>query len=147
MTCCTCGSNESNPVPVTITADTSVKTSSLAVQYSRFYPKNDGYRDTDKISGKTLEPATVTIRIYTSGGTRIKTFSLGTKNGTYSATWTGRRKRWLAVPAGHVHGQAVVQGRPWQHEDRQPVDHAVVQEALLVHDLADPLRGHRRLRL
>ena len=56
-------------------------------------PKNDGYRDTDKISGKTLEPATVTIRIYTSGGTRIKTFSLGTKNGTYSATWTGRRSK------------------------------------------------------
>ena len=94
------GSNESNVVPVTITADTSVKTSSLAVQYSRFYPRNDGYRDTDKISGKTLEPATVTIRIYTSGGTRIKTFSLGTKNGTYSATWTGRRNDGSLFPQG-----------------------------------------------
>jgi hypothetical protein len=85
-------SNDSNAVAVTITADTSVKTTSLAVQYSRFYPRNDGYRDTDKISGKTLEPASVTIRIYTSGGTRVKTFSLGTKNGTYSATWDGRKK-------------------------------------------------------
>ena len=94
------GSNDSNAVPVTITADTSVKTSSLAVQYSRFYPKNDGYRDTDKISGKTLEPAAVTIRIYTSGGTRIKTFSLGTKNGTYSATWTGRRNDGSLFPQG-----------------------------------------------
>jgi hypothetical protein len=81
-----------NVVALTISGDTSVKTSSLAVQYSRFYPKKDGYRDTDKISGKTLEPATVTIRIYTSGGSRIKTFSLGTKNGSYSATWDGRRK-------------------------------------------------------
>ena len=93
-------SNESNTVAITITGDTSVKTSNLAVQYSRFYPKNDGYRDTDKISGKTLEPATVTIRIYTSGGTRIKTFSLGTKNGTYSATWTGRRSDGSLFPQG-----------------------------------------------
>ena len=140
-------SNQSNTVAITITADTSVKTSSLAVQYSRFYPKNDGYRDTDKISGKTLEPATVTIRIYTSGGTRIKTFSLGTKNGTYSATWTGRRSDGSLFPQGTYTGQAVVQGRPRQHEDRQPVDRAVVQEALLVHDLAEPLRRHGRVRV
>ena len=93
-------SDHSNTVSITITADSSVKTTGLAVQYSRFYPRNDGYRDTDRISGTTLEHATVTIRIYTSGGTRIKTFSLGTKHGAYSATWDGRRKDGSLFPQG-----------------------------------------------
>ena len=53
----------------------------FAVQYARFYPRKDGYRDTNTISGTTLVPATVTIRIYTSGGTRIKSFLLGTTGG------------------------------------------------------------------
>ena len=72
----------------------------FAVQYARFYPRKDGYRDTNLISGTTLVPATVTIRIYTSGGTRIKSFLLGTKDGAYSVAWNGRRKDGSLFPQG-----------------------------------------------
>ena len=70
------------------------------VQYTRFYPRKDDYRDTNTISGTTLEPSTVTIRIYTSGGTRIKSFLLGTKDGPYSANWNGRKKDNSLFPQG-----------------------------------------------
>ena len=82
----------SNPVSVGIKADESVKVGPIALQYERFYPRRDGYRDTDRISGATLEPADVSVRIYTSGGTRVKSFLLGTKDGPYSVTWDGRKK-------------------------------------------------------
>ena len=71
-----------------------------AVKYARFYPRKDGYRDTDMISGTTLVPATVTSRIYTSGGTRIKSFLLGAQEGAYSAVWNGRRKDGSLFPQG-----------------------------------------------
>ena len=74
--------------------------SEFAVQYARFYPRKDDYRDTNLISGTTLVPATVTIRIYTSGGTRIKSFLLGTKDGAYSVAWNGRRKDGSLFPQG-----------------------------------------------
>ena len=72
----------------------------FAVQYARFYPRKDGYRDTSRISGATIVPATVTIRIYTSGGTRIKSFLLGAQEGAYSAVWNGRRKDGSLFPQG-----------------------------------------------
>ena len=72
----------------------------FAVQYARFYPRKDDYRDTDTISGTTLVPATVTIRIYTSGGTRIKSFLLGAQEGAYSVVWNGRRKDGSLFPQG-----------------------------------------------
>jgi hypothetical protein len=74
--------------------------SELAVQYARFYPRKDDYRDTNLISGTTLVPATVTIRIYTSGGTRIKSFLLGTIEGAYSVVWNGRKKDGSLFPQG-----------------------------------------------
>ena len=74
--------------------------SGLAVQYARFYPRKDDYRDTNLISGETLVPATVTIRIYTSGGTRIKSFLLGAIEGAYSVVWNGRKKDGSLFPQG-----------------------------------------------
>ena len=64
----------------------------LAVQYARFYPRKDDYRDTNLISGETLVPATVTIRIYTSGGTRIKSFLLGPRRVPTRWSGTGARR-------------------------------------------------------
>ena len=72
----------------------------FAVQYARFYPRKDDYRDTNLISGTTLVPATVTIRIYTSGGTRIKSFLLGAQEGAYSVVWNGRKKDGSLFPQG-----------------------------------------------
>jgi hypothetical protein len=72
----------------------------FAVQYARFYPRKDGYRDTNVVSGTTTVPATVTIRIYTSGGTRIKSFLLGPQEGAYSVVWNGRKKDGSLFPQG-----------------------------------------------
>ena len=81
------------------TADAAIGTE-LAVQYTRFYPRKDDYRDTNLISGTTLGPATVTIRIYNSGGTRIKSFLLGAQEGAYSVVWNGRKKNNTLFPQG-----------------------------------------------
>ena len=72
----------------------------FAVQHARFYPRKDDYRDTNTISGATLVPATVTIRIYASSGTRIKSFLLGTKDGAYSVAWNGRKQDNSLFPQG-----------------------------------------------
>jgi hypothetical protein len=92
--------SESAPVTLTITADPGVKVSNVGVQWLRLYPVKDGYKDTDQVFGTTLEPATVTIRIYNSGGTRVKDWALGTKNGSYAVTWTGRKADGSLLAAG-----------------------------------------------
>jgi hypothetical protein len=80
--------------------DTSVDVGDPTLQYSRFYPRKDGYRDTVAIGGSTNEAATVTIRIYASGGTRVKSFLLGATEGAYGVTWNGRRKDGSLFPQG-----------------------------------------------
>lgn len=90
----------SGTVTVTITPDMSVKATDVGVQWARVYPVKDGYRDTDAIRGRTLEPATVTIRIHNAGGSRVGYWALGTKNGSYSVTWTGRTSSGTLLPAG-----------------------------------------------
>ncbi len=85
----------------------------FAVQYARFYPRKDDYRDTNLISGTTLVPATVTIRIYNSGGTRIKSFLLGAQEGAYSVVWNGRKKDSSLFPQGtYTVKQFVTAGPP-----------------------------------
>ena len=88
------------PAAVPSAVQTTALGTDFAVQYARFYPRRDDYRDTNEISGTTVVPATVTIRIYTSGGTRIKSFLLGTTEGAYAVTWNGRRKDGSLFPRG-----------------------------------------------
>ncbi len=57
----------------TVTKDTTVDAGSLRASPAKFYPSVDGYKDTVKISGTTLEPATVTVRIYNSHGAWVRT--------------------------------------------------------------------------
>lgn len=80
--------------------DTSVDVGPTTIQYSRFYPRKDGYKDTVATGGVTNEPATVTIRIYNSAGTRVKSFLLGSVEGAYSVTWDGRKKDGSLFPSG-----------------------------------------------
>jgi hypothetical protein len=91
----------SGAAPAALAADdTSVDVGDPTLQYTRFYPRTDGYRDTVAIGGTTNEAATVTIRIYTSGGTRVKSFLLGAIEGAYGVTWNGRRKDGSLFPQG-----------------------------------------------
>ena len=84
-----------------VNADTSVNASSLRVDYTTFYPVNDGYRDTDGIRGTLNEPASVVIRIYSPAGSLIRTVNLGLRaKGAYAFTWTGRTSTGSLLPRG-----------------------------------------------
>jgi hypothetical protein len=90
----------SSPVTVTVAADTSVHTT-FTRSLSTFYPYKDSYKDTVAVRGLLDEKATVTIRIYSSGGSLKRTYSLGWKGpGSFSASWNGRTAAGTAVAAG-----------------------------------------------
>ncbi len=79
----------SAPVTIVVTPNT-VHASSVGTQYTTFYPITDAYRDTVAIKGVRGEPSSVTIRIYTPGGTLIKTQAIAMGSGAYSYAWKGR---------------------------------------------------------
>lgn len=89
----------SDPFDVVVQAN-SVHASGLKIQYGTFYPVNDGYRDTVAISGTRAEPISVTIKVYTPGGSLIKTQAIASGTGAYSYTWTGRRSDGSVLPEG-----------------------------------------------
>jgi flagellar hook capping protein FlgD len=77
-----------------------VHASNVGVQYSTFYPVKDGYRDTVAITGTRDEPIEVTIRIYSPGGTLLKTQTIAEGSGAYSYAWNGRKADGTIRPAG-----------------------------------------------
>jgi hypothetical protein len=83
-----------------VTADTTVSATRLSTAPTTFYPVVDGYGDTITIKGVTLEPATVSIKIYKSSGSLVRTLSLGTRNGSFSTKWDGRNKAGTLFSAG-----------------------------------------------
>lgn len=84
-----------------ILADLAVDAGGFRVTPSTFYPVKDGYRDRLGISGRTNEPASVTIKIYrVSTGKRVRTASLGTTTGAYAWAWNGRKSDGSMVAAG-----------------------------------------------
>ena len=90
----------SNPLAVTVVADTTVHTT-FTRSLSTFYAYKDGYKDSVTLSGVLDEKATVTVRIYSSGGSLKRTYSLGWKGpGAFSASWNGRTATGTAVSAG-----------------------------------------------
>lgn len=90
----------SAPITVVVAADTAVH-ATFAPSRASFYPYKDYFADTVSLGGVLDEKATVTVRIYTSGGTLKRTFSLGTVGpGKYAATWNGRTSGGTALPAG-----------------------------------------------
>jgi hypothetical protein len=84
----------------TVTPDTLVETDDVYVSPAAFYPYADGYRDRLVMKGSTLESASVSVRIYDSRDRLVRTLSLGSKNGPYTASWNGRRADGSAVPSG-----------------------------------------------
>lgn len=90
----------SSAVAFTVAADTAVH-ATFTAPAATFYPYKDGYRDTVNLGGVLSERATVTVRIYTGGGTLVKTFSLGTRNpGAWVVAWAGRNAAGSKVAAG-----------------------------------------------
>jgi hypothetical protein len=87
----------SNTVAVNVTPD-ALHASGLGVEYSTFYPVTDGYRDTVKIKGFREELITTTIRIYTSGGTLLKTQVVSQGIAAYAWAWNGRRSDGTIYP-------------------------------------------------
>jgi hypothetical protein len=84
----------------TVFADKSVEATGLAVSPTTFYPVVDGYRDTISIKGTTLEPATVTIRIFNSKGSLVRSLALGSRSGAFSTTWNGKNSSGTLLAAG-----------------------------------------------
>ncbi len=91
------GSNGS--VSINIVANV-VEASGVGVQYATFYPYKDGYRDTVAIRGKRNEPISVTIRIYSPTGSKVRTYAIAMAAGVYSVAWNGRNTAGTALAAG-----------------------------------------------
>ena len=75
---------------VTAVPDTTLDASGVTVNYSTFYPAKDSYKDKLTISGVRDEPITVTIKIYSPTGKKIKTVAVASAGGAYSYLWSGR---------------------------------------------------------
>ncbi len=89
----------SEPFGLTVAPD-SVDANGVGVNYSTFYPKKDGYRDTLTIKGNRLEPIAVSIKIYNSNGKRVKSVTKSRGSGAYSYAWTGKDSSGAILPAG-----------------------------------------------
>ncbi len=89
----------SDPFDVVVQAN-SVHSSGLKVQYATFYPVKDGYKDTVSISGTRAEPISVTIKIYSPGGSLIKTQAIPSGTGGYAWAWNGRKADGTVLPEG-----------------------------------------------
>jgi flagellar hook assembly protein FlgD len=79
----------SSQVQLSVLADT-VHASGVGTQYTTFYPVTDAYRDTVGVKGTRGEAASVTIKIYSPGGTLLKTVSIASGSGAYNYNWNGR---------------------------------------------------------
>jgi Bacterial Ig-like domain (group 3)/FlgD Ig-like domain len=73
---------------------------SASLQYAKFYPHKDGYRDTVEIRGQRDEDASVVIKIYKPSGALLKTVNLALGSGEYSWTWNGRKSSGTLLPEG-----------------------------------------------
>ena len=90
---------QSENVSVTIVADVLHGTIN-APEFTTFYPVKDTYRDTVKLSGNRSETISGTVKIYTPGGTLIKTYTVPASVGAYSFAWDGRKTDGTIRPEG-----------------------------------------------
>ena len=84
---------------LTVTADI-VEASGVGVQYPKFYPVTDGYRDTLGIRGTRLESLSAAFRISGPTGATVRTATLPAAAGPYSYAWNGRGADGKVLPAG-----------------------------------------------
>jgi len=88
----------SDPVTLTVTPDTVHGTATI--QYANFYPVTDGYRDALSISGTRSEQISVVARVYSPGGTLLKTYTKAAGAYPYAFSWNGRNSSGVILPEG-----------------------------------------------
>jgi hypothetical protein len=88
-----------NPVDLVIQSDV-VEATGVGIAYPTFYPVTDGYRDSVAAKGVRNEPASVAIKVYNSANKVVRTLSVATGSGAYSAAWNGRTSTGTLLPAG-----------------------------------------------
>jgi hypothetical protein len=74
---------------VTVVPDV-VEATNVGLSATSVYPYVDGYRDTVLIRGSRIEPISVGIRIYNSGGSLVKSVSIARGTGGYGYYWNGK---------------------------------------------------------
>jgi hypothetical protein len=89
----------SDPFDLTIAAD-AVHATNIGRNYSTFYPRKDGYRDSLSIYGSRQEPIAVSIKIYNSSNSLVKSVTKARATGAYSYAWSGRNSAGTILPSG-----------------------------------------------
>jgi hypothetical protein len=96
----------SDPVTVTVSADTSVR-ATFKPSLTTVYPYRDSFRDTVQLGGVLSERATVGVKVYDRSNRLKRTFSLGWKGpGSFAAAWNGRTAAGSPVAAGRYRAVA-----------------------------------------
>lgn len=72
----------------------------VGLDLATFYPVTDGYRDKVKISGFRDEPLSVVAKVYSPGGSLLKTLSATSNVNTYALYWDGRNSAGSVLPEG-----------------------------------------------
>lgn len=89
----------SDPIEMIVTAD-QVHASGVGTSYTTFFPVDDGYRDELTMKGTRGEPIGVTIKVFSPGGSLLKTKTINQGSGAYSWDWSGRRADGSIYPEG-----------------------------------------------
>jgi hypothetical protein len=89
----------SDPFDLTVAPD-AVHATGIGRNYSTFYPRKDGYRDSLSIYGTRFEPIAVSIKIYNSSNSLVKSVSKALGTGAYSYAWSGRNSAGTILPSG-----------------------------------------------
>ena len=83
----------------TVVANT-VSASSVSLSATSVYPYKDSWRDTVLVRGTRLEPLSVSIAVYSSKGTKVRSASYGRASGAYAWAWNGRTSSGRTLAAG-----------------------------------------------
>ena len=92
--------SDSGVLAVPVTRDVGVAVSGVGCSYATFYPYKDGYRDTVAIRGTPGERVSVSVRIYSPYGTRVRIWSLATRQTKWTINWNGTNASGHRVSAG-----------------------------------------------
>ena len=83
-------SSVSDPVAISVSGDTGVSVSGVALSVATFYPYTDNYRDTVAIRGTPGEPVSISVSLYNAGGKRVRLWSLARRETPWAINWNGR---------------------------------------------------------
>ena len=89
----------SAPFTLTVVAD-QVDAVGVGLSYTTFYPVVDGYRDTLTVKGDRLEPASVSIRIYSPTNKLVRAATIPSAALPYAYAWDGRTSTKVVLATG-----------------------------------------------